>query len=111
MSTVTTPKFTLRFHDAKNSEILGLLAARYGVSKNKLAEEMLARELQAAALLLERDLTGTIELLRRYSREEHLEGAIAEVAHAEAYEEDPIRTRPASSREQDAYGIAQAFAA
>ena len=110
MDIPSTPKFTLRFHDAKNSEILGLLAKRYGVSKNKLAEEMLARELQAAALLLERDLTGTIELLRRYRKDQHLGLAIAEIAHAEAHEVDPIRTRMALPPEQDPYGIAQAFA-
>jgi hypothetical protein len=50
---------------------------------------------QAAALLVERDLTGTIEMLRRYRKDEHLKRAIAEIAHAEAYEEDPIRSRPA----------------
>jgi hypothetical protein len=111
MSAAPAPKFTLRFHNAKNSQLLGLLAERYGVSKNRLAEDMLARELQAAALLLERDLTGTIELLRRYRTDEHLKWALAEVAHAEAYEEDPLKTRMACAREQDAYGIARAFAA
>jgi hypothetical protein len=111
MTTASTPKFTLRFHDPKNSEILGLLAERYGVSKNRLAEEMLARELQAEALLLERDLTGTIELLRRYRKDEHLGQAIAEFAHAEAYEDDPIKTRMVtSSQASDTFGIAEAFA-
>ncbi len=111
MSTTATPKFTLRFRDPKNSEILGLLAQRYGVSKNRLAEDMLARELQAEALLLEHDLTGTIDLLRRYRKDEHLAEAIAEFAHAEAYEDDPIKTRMVtSSQTADAYGIAKAFA-
>lgn len=109
MSTLAPPRLTLRFHDAKNSEILGLLAERYGVSKNKLAEEMLARELQAAALLLEGDVTGTVEQLCRYRNDEHLPRAIAEVAHAEAHEDDPIRTRMAFTPEQDPYGIIQAF--
>jgi hypothetical protein len=71
---------------------------------------MLARELQAEALLLERDLTGTIELLRTYRKDEHLERAIDEVAHAEAYEDDPVRARMVTaSQAQDAYGIAAAF--
>ncbi len=42
--------------------------------------------------LTKQDLSGTIELLRRYRKNEHLEQAIADFAHAEAYEEDPFRT-------------------
>jgi hypothetical protein len=110
MAPAAPPKFTLRFRNRTNHEILGLLAERCGVTKNQLAEEMLERELQAAALLLEQDLTGTIALLRNYRREEHLEGAIQAFAHAEAYEEDPIKTRMVeASRTQDAYGVAEAF--
>lgn len=90
--------------------MLGLLAERRGVSKNQLAEEMLERELQAAALLLEQDLTGTLELLRGYRREEHLERAIADFAHAEAYEQDPIKARMVPApHTRDAYGVAEAF--
>lgn len=110
MPTTTAAKFTLRFHNRKNHEILGVLAERYGVTKNQLAEEMLERELQAAALLLEQDLTGTLALLRNYRREEHLEDAIEAFAQAEAYEDDPIKTRMVeTSRTADAYGIAAAF--
>ena len=111
MGIASAPKFTLRFHNAGNHEILGLLAERFGVSKNQLAEEMLERELQAAALLLERDLTGTLQLLRGYRKDEHLRGAIAEVARAEAHEDDPLRTRMlTSARTRDVYGVADAFA-
>jgi hypothetical protein len=110
MSTAA-PKFTLRFHNRKNHEILGLLAERRGVSKNQLAEEMLERELQAEALLLEQDLASTLQTLRGYRREEHLEQAIDEYAHAEAYDEDPIKTRMVpTTRSEDAFGIAKAFA-
>jgi hypothetical protein len=110
MTSTEAPKFTLRFHNRRNHEILGLLADRYGVSKNQLAEEMLERELQAAALLLERDLTGTLALLQRYRRDEHLEQAIADFAQAEAYEDDPIKTRMVeSSRIRDVYGVADSF--
>jgi hypothetical protein len=106
-----TPKFTLRFRRAANRELLGLLADRRGISKNQLAEEMLERELKASALLLERDLTGTLDMLRRYSRGQHLQRAIDEIAHAEAYEQDPLATHMAGERAtQDAYGIADAFA-
>jgi hypothetical protein len=111
MTATDSPKFTLRFHKPANHRLLGLLAERYGVSKNQLAEEMLERELQAAALLLERDLTGTLALLRRYRHAEHLQEAIEEVAHAEAHEDDPIVTRIAATPgTRDAYGIADVFA-
>jgi len=112
MNNPDTPKFTLRFHKPGNHELLGLLAERYGVSKNQLAEDMLERELQAAALLLERDLTGTLELLRGYRRSEHLESAIDDIARAEAHENDPITTgMVATPITGDAYGIADVFAA
>ncbi|MCP9490136.1 MAG: hypothetical protein MSC31_09705 [Solirubrobacteraceae bacterium MAG38_C4-C5] len=111
MSTTRIPKFTLRFHDHRNHEILGVLADRFGMSKNQLAEEMLERELRAAALLLERDLTGTLEKLRGYRREQHLDQAVTEFAHAEGFEDDPIQTRLVQgSRTQDAFGIVDAFA-
>ncbi len=111
MPTTPTPKFTLRFRNQRNHELLGLLAERYGVSKNQLAEEMLERELQAAALVLERDLTGTLDLLRQYRRDEHLPQAIADFAQAEASEDDPIRTQMVDvPRTHDAYGVAEAFA-
>jgi hypothetical protein len=109
--TTVTTKFTLRFHNQRNHEILGLLADRYGVSKNQLAEEMLERELQAAALLLEEDLTGTLALLGNYRRDEHLAQAIVDFAQAEGSEEDPIRTQMIEApRTNDAYGVAEAFA-
>jgi hypothetical protein len=51
---------------------------------------MLERELPAAALALELDLTGTLDLLRTYNRGEHLEQqAIEEFAQAEAGGENP----------------------
>jgi hypothetical protein len=106
------PKFTLRFHRPGNHELLGLIAERHGVSKNELAEEMLERELQAEALLLERDLTGTLELLRGYRSDRHLTTAIDEIARAEAHESDPIAARMlAAPAGRDAYGIADVFAA
>ena len=110
MGRTAPPKFTLRFHNRSNHEILGLLAERYGVTKNQLAEEMLERELQAAALLLEQDLTGTLALLRNFRRDEHLPAAIEAFAQAEAYAEDPIKTRMVEApRARDVYGVADAF--
>lgn len=72
---------------------------------------MIEREVHAAALLLEQDLMGTLDLLHGYRREDHLEQAIAGFAHTEAHEEDLITTRMvASARTGDAFGIAEAFA-
>jgi hypothetical protein len=111
MAVADAPKFTLRFHRPATHRLLGLLAERYGISKNQLAEEMLERELQAAALLLERDLTGTLALLRSYRASEHLEQAIDDLARAEAREEDPLHTQIATvPGTHDVYGIADAFA-
>jgi hypothetical protein len=105
---MTVAKFTLRFRDPRTHEILGLLADRRGVSKNQLAEDLLGCALQAEALMLEHDLTGTLDLLRAYRREDHLEQAIADFAHAEGHERDPIRTRVIGTP-RDVFGVADAF--
>lgn len=105
-------KFTLRFHNSATHEMLGVVADRFGVSKNQLAEEMLERELRAASLLLEQDLTGTLELLRSYRVADHLQADIEAIAHAEAYEQDPLRSRRVEkTATADAYGIGAMFAA
>jgi hypothetical protein len=107
----TPAKFTLRFHNRKTHELLGLVANRFGVSKNQLAEEMLERELRAASLLIERDLTGTLELLRSYRSADRLQADIEAVAHAEAYEQDPLKSsRAQTPATADAYGISAMFA-
>ncbi len=105
-------KFTLRFHNSATHELLGMVAEHVGVSKNQLAEEMLERELRAASLLLEQDLTGTLELLRGYRTAERLPADIEAIAHAEAYEDDPLRSRRVETvGATDAYGIGAMFAA
>lgn len=110
MATSAPAKFTLRFHNPKTHKVLGILADRYGVSKNQLAEEMLERELQAAALLLEVDLSDTLELLQGYSLREHLEQDIADFAEGEAHEDDPFKARMVETRdEQDPLGVLEAF--
>ncbi len=108
----TSAKFTLRFRNRKTHELLGLVASRFGVSKNQLAEEMLERELRAASLLLEQDLTGTLRLLRAYRTADRLQADIEAVAHAEAYEQDPLASHhTAPDGAEDAYGIGAMFAA
>src|SRR3954465_11046145 len=86
-------KFTLRFRNAKTHEVLGIVADRYGVSKNQLAEELLERELRAAALLLEVDISDTLQLLQDYSLSERAEQDITDFAEGEAYGDDPLRAR------------------
>lgn len=106
----TPAKFTLRFRNPRTHEVLGLVAERYGVSKNQLAEEMLERELQAAALVLELDLSETLDLLRGYQPREHLDQAIEEFAEAEGHAEDPLRARMVEApAAEDAHGVLDAF--
>jgi hypothetical protein len=105
-----TARFTLRFRNPTTHELLGLVAARYGVSKNQLAEEMLERELRAAALALELDLRGTLDLPPGYGHPQQVDQAIEDFAEAEAYEEDPIKARmlgaPAT---KDVHGVLDSF--
>jgi hypothetical protein len=106
----TITKFTLRFHNARTHELLGLVADRYGVSKNQLAEEMLERELEAAALLVERELSSTLQSLREYRRDERLAEDIQAVAEAEVYGADPLKSRAAEPLEvADVFGAMEAF--
>jgi hypothetical protein len=104
-------KFTLRFRSHRTHDMLGVVADELGVSKNQLAEQMLERELRAAALLLERDLSDTMERLRNYNRGEHLEDDIRAFAEGEAFEVDPLRSRSRGpvGAEEDVFGIRDAF--
>lgn len=108
----TVPKFTLRFHNRRNHALLGMVAESYGVSKNELAEELLGRELEAAALLVERNLTETVRMLQNYRRDERLEADIAAFAEAEVSTTDPLQARMAEgsgARLGDAFGVVAAF--
>jgi hypothetical protein len=109
---VDAAKFTLRFHNRRTHELLGIVADGLGVSKNRLAEEMLERELEAAALLVERDLAGTLRLLRGYRREEDLAGDAAAFAEGEAFGEDPLRAHMVEEGElEDDFGVMRSFGA
>jgi hypothetical protein len=104
------PKFTLRFRNERTHDLLGLVAEQFGVSKNRLAEEMLERELEAAALLVERDLDSTLRRLHAYPRDERLAGDIRAFAEGEAFGEDPLRARMVEPGELgDAYGVMRSF--
>ena len=107
-------KFTLRFHNQRTHELLGVVADQLGVSKNSLAEQMLERELEVAALLVANDLDDTLRKLREYPREERLEEDIQAIAEAEAYADDPLKARmvePAETASEltDPYGVLEAF--
>jgi hypothetical protein len=105
-----TTKFTLRFHNQRTHDLLGVVADQLGVSKNRLAEEMLERELEAAALLVEHDLDDTLRKLREYPRKERLEDDVQAFAEAEAFGDDPLRARMVEPVEMaDAYGVLEAF--
>jgi hypothetical protein len=102
-------KFTLRFHNRHTHDLLGLVADQLGVSKNRLAEDMLERELEAAALLVELNLGRTLRLLQDYRRGEFSDD-IQAFAEAEAFEDDPLRARMVESPEvNDAYGVMESF--
>lgn len=105
-------KFTLRFHNERTHELLGLVADQFGMSKNRLAEEMLERELETAALLVERKLDDTLRLLHGYRRAERLPDDIEAFAEGEAFGEDPLRARMIEPAELgDAYGVMKSFGA
>ena len=106
-----TTKFTLRFRSARTHEMLGLVAAGLGMSKNQLAEQMLERELEAAALSLEQDLAGSLALVRSYNRDADLEGHVQAFAEGEAFGDDPVRSTAKDTVPfgQDALGIAEVF--
>jgi hypothetical protein len=106
-----TTKFTLRFENPGTHELLRLLAGRWGVSMNRLAEDILERELRIGALLEEAAILETLALLRRYRPERDLEGDIAAIARAEVTVDDPAEGRMVDAQAVgDPYGIAAAFA-
>jgi hypothetical protein len=92
--------------------MLGVVADELGISKNQLAEQMLERELRAAALSLELDLVGTMALLRSYNRDTDVEDHIQAFAEGEAYGDDPLRSRARDTVDfgPDVFGITDVFA-
>ncbi len=99
--------FPLRFESERTRELLRLVAQRQGTSMNRLAEELIARELEVLALGLELSLSRTVELLRSYRGDLRAE-AWSEFAEAESLPE-PVqgrRTHP----DADHYGVGRAFA-
>jgi hypothetical protein len=109
MASPKTTKFTLRFERVETHELLRLVADEFGMSMNALAEEVLSRELSAMGLVIERDLYGTLELLRNY-RGDDIEAGLAAFARAEVTEDDPMRSQMvAMPQTVDALGVTEAF--
>ncbi len=101
-----TSVFPLRFKDERTRDLLRAIATERNTSMNKLAAEMVERELQVLALGLESSLSRTINLLRTYRGEGRAEAWEA-FAEAEALPE-PITTRRVH-HEDDPFGVARAF--
>jgi hypothetical protein len=103
-------KFRLRFEHPETHELLRLLAGRLGVSMNRLAEDILQRELRLGALFEEAAVLETLELLRRYRPEREVDADIAAIARADVEVDDPAEGRMAGrQRVADPHGIAGAF--
>ena len=85
------------------------LAARLaGVSLRELAAAAVERDAAKQATTRTQQLERIAERLRSYQGE-NLERDIADFAHAEAYEEDPVQARRIFP--EDAHGVGAAFGA
>lgn len=106
-------KFTLRFQSQRTHDLLGAVADQLGVSKNRLAEEMLERELEAAALSVELDLDNTLRQLQSYRREARLDDDIEAFAQGEAFGGDPLKAQMVEPLQfgEDAFGVMKSFEA
>lgn len=100
--------FTIRFEDQTTHDLLALLASRFNVSMNRLAETMINNEIGDLALALQEDLTHTLGRLADY-RGDHARD-VARFAQAEASYHDPLQARMVIPR-HDPHDIARTFAA
>lgn len=101
--------FTLRFVDKDTHATLRIVAEEFGVSMNRLAEDLIASALRVVVLGVEEELSGTLAALQSY-RGEGLEDDLAAFAHAEAAIDDPIVTRLRSPEVVDPFGVGAIFA-
>jgi hypothetical protein len=106
------PTFSLRFEDDRTRELLRTVANHERVSMNRLAEQMIQRELEVMALGIEDSLSRTMQLLRNYRGQGRREAWEA-FAQGEGLP-DPVsarRARPSEIEKDDPYGVARAFEA
>jgi len=97
--------FPLRFSNPSTREHLRLLAEQLNMSMNRLAEDMIERELAAISLGIESELEETLRRLRA----QDIERSVEAWAAAEG-QRDPIVARMAAPVE-DEFGVARAFGA
>jgi hypothetical protein len=98
--------FPLRFTNAATRHRLRVVADQLGTSMNRLAEEIIERELAALSLGLESELEDTIRRLREL-RQVDVDQSLLDWAEAEG-QADPISARMRVAHE-DPFGIAAAF--
>lgn len=80
----STPKpretFPLRFKDARNREALGRMAEMTGRSMTAIAEDAIAHEVVLLSADLEQRLMESLELVRSYTPDEHLDAYLDAIA-------------------------------
>ena len=100
--------FTIRFEDQATHALLALLASRFDVSMNSLAETIIRNGIGDLALVLEEDLAHTLARLADYRG--HPASDVARFAEAEVAHHDPLTARMVAPR-RDPHDIARTFAA
>lgn len=98
--------FPLRFRNPATREHLRLLAEQLNTSMNRLAEDMIERELAAMSLGLASEIEETLRRLRSLTRAD-IERSIDAWASTEA-QQDPISARMVAT-DKDEFGVAAAF--
>jgi hypothetical protein len=109
MAEPSRPSFTLRFGDKETHAALRIVAQEFGVSMNRLAEDLIASALRVVVLGVVEELSGTLAALQSY-RGQGLEEDLAAFAHAEAAIDDPIVTRLHAPEVVDPFGVGAIFA-
>ena len=108
MLTCMGTTFPLRFSNPSTRAHLRLLAEQLDMSMNRLAEDMIERELAAISLGLESEIEETLRRLRSLSAQD-IERSVEAWAAAEG-QRDPIVARMAAPVD-DEFGVARAFGA
>jgi|SRR5947209_3067261 len=107
MSNKTVRVFTLRLRNPETYRMLKLAAEHRKISMNDVAQEALEEHLRHEASALEKQLNQALDIVLRYTSQDQ-EHDIARFAHAEASEEDPLRSTQATP-DDDPFGVRDAF--
>lgn len=111
MVAIRSPRssFPVRFENERTRQLLRAVAEHQHVSMNRLADEMIERELEVMSLGIEGTLSQTIDLLRSYRGQGRSEAWDA-FAEGEALSE-PAPTHRGLPETDDPYGVARTFEA